>query len=189
MSPALKLWLSTLMRLEAQHVMIVPGGGKFADQVRVAQKTWFISDQNAHDMALLAMQQMALLFQGIEQELGVINDINAIPGQLKRQSKLIWSPDYRQLQDLGLDVGWDVSSDSLAAWLAHKLKADALVLVKSAQIPEHWSIRQLQSQKLVDRAFDRYCADALFMIKLFHRNQVDVFSDWVNNTYHATTKK
>ena len=56
--------VSCLDRLEQQYkdkpVVIVPGGGAFADQVRLAQGRWQFDDITAHRMAILAMQQMAL---------------------------------------------------------------------------------------------------------------------------------
>jgi dihydroneopterin aldolase len=39
------------------------------------------------------------------------------------------------LADPGLHRGWDLTSDSLAAWLCGRLKAEALVLVKSCALP------------------------------------------------------
>jgi aspartokinase-like uncharacterized kinase len=44
---------------QGREVVIVPGGGAFADQVRLAQHHWQIDDKTAHNMAILAMQQMA----------------------------------------------------------------------------------------------------------------------------------
>ena len=46
-------------RYQGRAVIIVPGGGAFADQVRRAQQHWQFDDITAHHMAILAMQQMA----------------------------------------------------------------------------------------------------------------------------------
>ncbi|HEY8219198.1 MAG TPA: uridylate kinase, partial [Methylobacter sp.] len=51
---------------QGRAVVIVPGGGAFADQVRLAQQHWQFDDNTAHHMALLAMQQMALMFKGLK---------------------------------------------------------------------------------------------------------------------------
>ena len=53
---------------QQQAVVIVPGGGVFADTVRAAQHQWQFNDRIAHEMAILAMQQMALLFQSLQPE-------------------------------------------------------------------------------------------------------------------------
>ena len=44
---------------QGRAVVIVPGGGAFADQVRLTQQRWQFDDKTAHRMAILAMQQMA----------------------------------------------------------------------------------------------------------------------------------
>ena len=55
-------------RYAGSAVVIVPGGGAFADQVRMAQQHWQFNDETAHRMAILAMQQMALLMNGLKDE-------------------------------------------------------------------------------------------------------------------------
>src|SRR5882757_2855389 len=43
------------------EIVVVPGGGFFADAVRAAQPRFGFSDRAAHHMAILAMEQYALL--------------------------------------------------------------------------------------------------------------------------------
>ena len=59
--PLLKRWLSELCDFGGGRVLIVPGGGGFADQVREHQAVWEFDDVAAHNMAVLAMAQHALL--------------------------------------------------------------------------------------------------------------------------------
>ena len=49
-------WLRALASC-AGHVVIVPGGGPFADAVRVTQHRMGFDDRTAHHIALLAMEQ------------------------------------------------------------------------------------------------------------------------------------
>ncbi|MEA1908566.1 MAG: amino acid kinase, partial [Euryarchaeota archaeon] len=44
---------------EDERILIVPGGGIFADTVRTASEAYDISDEAAHWMAILAMDQYA----------------------------------------------------------------------------------------------------------------------------------
>ena len=60
----------------------------------------------------------------------------------------------------GIVPGWDVTSDSLAAWLAEQVAADELVLVKSADISTEATLLELQTQGIVDASFNCY-ADRL----------------------------
>ncbi|HSG93628.1 MAG TPA: uridylate kinase, partial [Methylotenera sp.] len=56
-SPELTSWLETLVKISDGKVLIVPGGGMFADAVRQAQEASLINDAVAHHLALLAMDQ------------------------------------------------------------------------------------------------------------------------------------
>ena len=56
-SPELAQWLNVLAKFSDGKVVIVPGGGLFANSVREAQQISNVSDAVAHQMALLAMDQ------------------------------------------------------------------------------------------------------------------------------------
>jgi 5-(aminomethyl)-3-furanmethanol phosphate kinase len=55
-------------------------------------------------------------------------------------------------------ASWAVTSDSLAAWLARRLGARRLVLVKSAAAPSAAAPAELAARGLVDAAFPDYAA-------------------------------
>jgi aspartokinase-like uncharacterized kinase len=118
-------------------VVIVPGGGRFADAVRQAQSTAGFDDATAHDMALLAMAQTGYvlasvlprttrLARGLAEILSTLAERPGIP--------LIWQPDPR-CDGLELERSWRVTSDSLALWLASRIDARRVILVKSCAIP------------------------------------------------------
>ena len=67
--PALREWLTRLWEVGGGRVVIVPGGGDFADAVRQYQQEWHFDDLAAHNMCLLAMAQYAILMQGVVPEL------------------------------------------------------------------------------------------------------------------------
>ena len=54
--PVLREWIAALAG-SALPVVIVPGGGPFADQVRNTQRRIGFSNNAAHAMAILAMEQ------------------------------------------------------------------------------------------------------------------------------------
>lgn len=61
-TPELKQWLELLdIASQNEGVIIVPGGGPFADQVRHAQRLHRFDDSAAHHMAILAMAQFGLM--------------------------------------------------------------------------------------------------------------------------------
>jgi aspartokinase-like uncharacterized kinase len=129
---------------------IVPGGGVFAEQIRLMQDIYQFDDIAAHHMAVLAMQQMAILLNSVKPEFMLNEGLDQFD---KASGNFIWFPQLSALNSAGIPASWDVTSDSLSAWLAKQLKADSLVLVKSARINRFSSISDLQQQGIVDAAF------------------------------------
>ncbi|TRW89771.1 uridylate kinase [Candidatus Methylobacter oryzae] len=159
-------------------VVIVPGGGAFADQVRIAQQHWQFDDNTAHYMALLAMQQMALMFNALKPGFVIADTVAAIQEQLERQRTVIWSPDSIELDNAGIAACWDITSDSLAAWLAKTVSATELILVKSANINEKLSLRQLAEQDIIDKAFCAFVAQTVFQIQIVNGQNWAARSLW-----------
>lgn len=174
-SALLKEWLDCIETYSRGNTVIVPGGGMFAEQVRKAQRHWRFSDEIAHSMALLGMQQMALMFKGIYPELQLAGTSDAIRKVLKQHQAVIWLPDLAWLEQNKMPASWDVTSDSLAAWMAAKINADRLVLVKSAKIPKPCTIKQLTEMGIVDRAFIHFIDKKRYDIKFFSRDQITLF--------------
>lgn len=172
----LRQWLDILAHQQQGKVVIVPGGGAFADQVRDAQRRWGIDDVAAHHMAILAMQQMALMFRSLNGALCLAASTAEIQAALSHGETALWSPRGEELHAAGIAASWDVTSDSLAAWLARELRADGLLLVKSVQIPADLQLTELAQQGIVDKAFPLFAADLACPVKLLHRRAVQTAS-------------
>ena len=116
----------------ARHrpLLVVPGGGALADAVRAAESELTLSSAAAHWMAILAMDQYAYavtcaLPQGV-----VVHDLAEIGQALAAGQVPVLAP-YRWM--LAADVlphRWEITSDSIAAFIAGALDADLLVLLK-----------------------------------------------------------
>lgn len=153
-----------------QHsaIVVVPGGGVFADQVRKMQRQWQFSDQAAHGMAILAMQQMALLFNALKPQFKILQRVDAIRTQSKPHTASIWSPDVLELDKAGIPPSWTVTSDSLSAWLAKTLVAQELILVKSVNIDVNFDVRKLVRDQVVDASFAEYSQQANFKLNIIN---------------------
>lgn len=178
----LRDWLDSIVQRGQGRAVIVPGGGAFAEQVRIAQRCWRFDDITAHRMAILAMQQMALLFGGLNAGLHIAGSAAEIRATLGQNHTALWSPDYKALDRAGIAADWNITSDSLAAWLAAELCASGLILVKSAPIPENADLTRLGEQGIVDRAFGAFAARLACPIKLFHRDELRGFMDYMAQT-------
>jgi 5-(aminomethyl)-3-furanmethanol phosphate kinase len=160
-SNKLPLWLSRLVSLKAGQAVIVPGGGPFADQARLAQQRWKIADTYAHAMALLAMEQFGHLLLGLEPRLRPAANHQDIKHILNQQQVPVWLPAAELLGHPQIPETWDITSDSLAAWLSGKLQACGLVLVKQKHLPRQAiSAATLAKEGLVDAAFPSFLRSA-----------------------------
>ncbi len=112
------------------RLAVVPGGGPFADAVRAVDRSVALGDHAAHWMAVLAMDQYAHLLAARIQRARIVEDGGDIDAALSLGDIPVLAP-YRWLREADpLPHSWDVTSDSVAAWLAGALGAHRLVLVK-----------------------------------------------------------
>lgn len=150
-SDALLAWLEVLCQ---RPVIVVPGGGLFADAVREAQQRWRFDDQLAHTLAISAMTQYGLMLQGLCPTLLTVAEPESLKAAIKNGRSAIWLPDAQSLPVEQIRASWDVTSDSLAAWLAKVLDARHLLLIKSVRPPPgEAAIDDLSRMGLIDRAF------------------------------------
>ncbi len=133
-SPRLQESVAAVAGAERAGV-IVPGGGPFADAVRVAQDNIGFGDRAAHRMALLAMCQFGEAVASFHPRLVSASGVVRIREAFAANAVPVWTP--WPMAD-GLDAvpaSWDITSDSLAAWLGGRLGAARLLLLKSTEPP------------------------------------------------------
>ncbi len=126
---------SVLAEIEAAPcpLVVVPGGGPFADAVRAAQPGMGYGDDAAHRMALLAMAQFAEALAGLSPRLRPTSNLAGMQTAIAAGAVPIWSPWPLSDGLEALPASWDLTSDSLAAWLAGKLRARRLVRASRAR--------------------------------------------------------
>ena len=103
----------------ARQMVIVPGGGPFAESVRELQRRLGISDDTAHWMAILAMHQFGLFLADSSPEIPVLERLEDL--RATGPGLYILLP-YNVLRaDDVLPHNWNVTSDTIAAFIAYKL--------------------------------------------------------------------
>jgi 5-(aminomethyl)-3-furanmethanol phosphate kinase len=165
-------WLRVLATNGGGRIVIVPGGGPFADQVRFAQAHWRFPDSAGHEMALLAMEQFGLMLCGLQSGLSPAASKSVLRGVLRQGGVAVWMPGAMVRAQAGIAANWEMTSDSLSAWLAGQLSAEALILVKSATVngPVSTAVA-LAQQGLVDPLFPAVTAGAGFSVRILQRDQ------------------
>jgi len=136
-------------------VLIVPGGGLFADAVREIDSRLQISDDAAHWMAVLAMDQHAYLVADRLPNAVVVTNQSEIAQALSRGQLPVLAPSRWLREADPLPHSWDVTSDSIAAWIAGALGAHQVILVKPPRSTAEPSPADPRRDALVDRYFER----------------------------------
>jgi 5-(aminomethyl)-3-furanmethanol phosphate kinase len=162
---------------ENQRIVVVPGGAEFADCVRELDKQFSVSDKIVHRMAIMGMDQYGLLLSGLIPNCLVTDSL--IEARAATNGLVaVFLPSRFMFMDNGLPNSWDVTSDSIAAYIASKLNAERLLLVKDVDgiymgDPQEVSKVKLVSQltpeelsKLNNTCVDAYLPKLLFMIRL-----------------------
>ena len=149
----LKEWIAAIAGC-AGRVVLVPGGGPFADTVRQAQAPMGFDDRAAHHMALLAMEQYACALTNLHEDFELAASLDAILCCLAHQKVPVILSSRMCLDATDISHCWDVTSDSIAAWLSGKLGADLLLLIKhSDNARGSASVVELCARGMVDIAF------------------------------------
>jgi 5-(aminomethyl)-3-furanmethanol phosphate kinase len=157
--PHVKDWLAAIAA-EAGAIVIVPGGGPFADAVRSAQESMGYDHGAAHDMALMAMAQFGRALESLNPALRLTASRSAISRALRDGKVPVWSPEP-MARVARLPETWALTSDSLAAWLAGALGADRLVLVKHGRFEAAAvDVHDLVARGVVDPLFPRYLSES-----------------------------
>jgi 5-(aminomethyl)-3-furanmethanol phosphate kinase len=134
-------------------IVIVAGGGAFADQVRATQRTLGLSDKAAHRMAILAMHQNALALCDLAPGLEPVETIAEIHLALRRGQNPVWLPLKMCDRDRELPQDWSITSDGVAARLAERLDQAEVILLKSCDVPAEAEAEALAIAGIVDTAF------------------------------------
>jgi aspartokinase-like uncharacterized kinase len=111
-------------------------------------------------MALMAMAQFGCALVSLNPALTLAASRSAIQRALKERKVPVWSPEQMTCA-AALPETWDLTSDSLAAWLAGALGVSCLVLIKHGHFEtETVDAHDLAAQGVVDPLFPRYLKES-----------------------------
>lgn len=147
-------------------ILVVPGGGRLADGVRREMRRLRLSEEAAHAMALLAMDQYGLALTDREPSARAVTTL----GAARRVARAGRLPVLLVARLAGrsnrLERSFRLTSDSIAAWLASGCGARRLILIKSLpgldmDLRDRPAARRAARAGLVDPLFPRFMDDAI----------------------------
>ncbi len=158
------------------QLVIVPGGGKFADAVRELDAEFGLSPLAAHRMAILGMDQYGLFLAELCPNGQTCTTLAQTLSVAESGRLAVFLPSALLFESDPFEPSWNVTSDSIAAYIATQIGASKAVFVtdvdgiysadpKTAPNPallETISVQQLSSlgkRTSVDRYLPRFLRD------------------------------
>ncbi|MBW9222289.1 hypothetical protein KKP97_04490 [Methanothermococcus sp. SCGC AD-155-C09] len=108
-------------------IIIIPGGGKFANVVRELDNNVKMKDRTSHKLALLSMDMMGIYFSELS-DIETVNTLYDAKEILQKKDIVILLPSKIVLSTDELPNSWEVTSDSVAAYIAKLLKLNKLII-------------------------------------------------------------
>ena len=113
-----------------RRLLVVPGGGPFADAVREVDRRLQLPDDAVHWMAVLAMDQYAYLIAARLAGAVLVAEPREMAAALSAGHVPVLAPSRWLREADPLPHSWTGTSDSIAAWVAGRVGARRLVLIK-----------------------------------------------------------
>ena len=166
-------------------ILVVPGGGVFADAIRNYDQQFGLDRHASHWMAILAMDQYGHLLSSLIQNSELVQGLTDARKVLAQGRVPVLLPYDLLYQSDAIPSSWDVTSDSIAAWVAGLAAAQQLILLKrvdglftgdpgneaDVELLETINLKQLAGCRGVDR----------YLASILSKNRLDM---WVINGNH-----
>ena len=152
--------LASALACGAGRAVVVPGGGPFADCVRKEQPRIGFDDHAAHRMALLAMAGFGYALASLSPRLVPAPSLATVRDVVGDGRVPIWLPFELLESRPDIPESWDLTSDSLAAWLCRRIAAGRLIFLKRVTPPRETSMPGLAATGILDPLVAGFLAGA-----------------------------
>jgi len=114
---------------KTRKIIIVPGGGEFADAVRALDKRFALSTYVSHQMAILAMDQYGYVLSDLIPNSCIIDNFGKIKTTFDSEKIPIFLPSKYFAKNNPLPNSWEITSDSIAIYFAVQLATSRVILL------------------------------------------------------------
>ena len=166
-NPNLKDLLFKIKKIRPEHIVIVTGGGVFADSIREVYKNTNMSESLGNKLALKSTEFFAYYLKELNKDLYLTNDFV----EFKKDKINIWLPSKTLSQNNSFQNNWDSTSDSVAVWLGKKIKAKGIIFIKSwEKFNKKNKLSKLQNDNVIDKNVSNYLSGYSGLIKIVGLN-------------------
>ena len=114
---------------KTHSIVVVPGGGKFADAVRELDSKHALPASLSHKLAISAMDQYGMFLSHVVPDCCSCDSLKVAQKLAKEGAVPIFLPSNLLSQEDPFEPSWDVTSDSIAAYIAVKVNAAKAIFV------------------------------------------------------------
>lgn len=149
---------------EDEGPLLISGGGDAADIVRRWHQCFGFEEERSHWLALEAIRLNQRLLLELLPKLELVASREAAESAWQNDRiPLLDLAEFMRMEEVSLAANerlphcWDVTSDSLAAWVAMRWPAERLILLKSVDLPDaqKHEPESLAKAGLIDSFFPR----------------------------------
>ncbi len=177
-NPKLPSLINFLHKFANQKIVLVAGGGVFAETVRNLYKSNKMTEETGHVLAMKATEIFAYYLKSINPDISITYKItNFIKERLN-----LWIPTEKLSFETKFERNWESTSDSIATWLYSNTKSKGIVFIKSINFinKEKLKLKDLQKKKIIDLNVKKYIKRKK-NLKIVGPEIIDLFensSDW-----------
>jgi len=165
-----------------QKLIVVPGGGEFADVVRCLDKSFHLSCSTSHGMAILGMDQYGMLLSDLMPGSITTHKLEEINNYFYLNKLPIFLPSHLLLREDSLENSWAVTSDSIAVYIASKLQVTKVLLVTDVDGIYNSDPKKFSEAKLINNlsvgellAINKRTSVDIALPKLLLKTSIDCF--------------
>ena len=167
---------------KTHRLIVVPGGGEFADVVRTLDKRFSLSCRTSHKMAVLGMDQYGLMLLDLLPNSACVSKLEEVKYCLGQGKLPVFLPSNLLFSEDPLENSWNVTSDSIAVYLADRMQVQKLLLITDVDgvysgdpkaNPDSKLIRKLSASELL--AMNMRTSVDKFLPELLLKLPIDCF--------------
>ena len=146
--------VNLLQKFIDQKIVLVVGGGVFADLVRSIYNKNKMSEHTGHILAMKATEIFAYYLRSLNKNIILTSKTT---GFLNKNLNL-WLPTMRLSYEPKFEKSWESTSDSIATWLYSHTKSNGLIFIKSLDFLKrnNTTLCELQKNKILDLNVGKY---------------------------------
>jgi len=150
-NPELLKLIDKLYNYRNEPIVLVVGGGKFVDAIRFAHEQINFDEGLAHKLSVKSTEIYARILKNIApKKISFVKCFSEINSKKKLE---IFLPYKELIKDKLLKKNWESTSDSIACWLARKIKGKGVIFIKSVSFENQItsSLDYLQKKGILDK--------------------------------------